>query len=307
MKILWTSAIASTLFFTVTISDYASAITLYSGSGLPATDRYLAPGAICKSTIPLVGACSSGSNFATGTVNQTSVSGGVQVDTSSQSSNNYTVYSGYSNYIPANSISPTFNNAASYVNPTFNANTLNQTTGYTLNFTVSLDSTESNVSNLTSAPRAVFSVTAINSDNTGIELGFLPTSIFAHSASFGIPAQTTSSTLDTSAATTYTLTVFNNNYSLSTGATQLISGNLQNYVFDNTTSNPPLPFNPYTTPSFIFFGDNTSEASGKFTLGSVNLDTTPIPFEFSPTYGLLAIGTGLAIKNWRKKPKDKIK
>lgn len=306
MKILWTSAIASTLFFTVTISEYASAITLYSGSGLPATDGYLAPGAICTSTINLVGPCSSGSKFAPGTVNQTSVSGGVQVETSSQLSNNYTVYSGYSNYIPANSIPPTFNNAASYVNPTFNANILNQTTGYTLTFTVSLDSTESNISNLTSAPRAVFSVTAINSDNTGIELGFLPTSIFAHSASFGIPAEITTA-LDTSVAATYTLTVFNNNYSLSAGATQLISGNLQSYVFNNTTSNPPLPFNPYTTPSFIFFGDNTSEASGKFTLGSVNLDTTPIPFEFSPTYGLLAIGTGLAIKNWRKKAKDKIK
>lgn len=276
MKILWTSAIAVTVFFTGTFSTNAAVFTLYNGSGLPASQGSLKPGALQSSGVPT-------------SVSETLVSGGVQLNTAANS----VEYSGYSNYDPSNS---------TYFKPaTFNASTLNQNTGYTLTFTV-------NPTTVVDTPtRAAFSVIAISSDKKGIEIGFKAASIFAQSASFGTAAQTAAFTTNTTE--TYVLTVFNDSYSLllSSGGSPIINGALQTYNFDPINSQPPLPFNPYTTGSFLFFGDNTGQASGTFTLGSVTLDTTPIPFEFSPTYGLLAIGTGLAIRNWRKKAKDKIK
>ena len=279
MKILWTSAIASTVFLTGTISEKAGAISLYNGSGLPASQGSLAPGALQNSGSPT-------------SVSETSVAGGVQLNTAANSAE----YSGYSNYNPSSS---------TYFNPAiFQSSTLNQATGYTITFTVSLDPSTLVDISTTAAPRAAFSVIAVSSDKKGIEIGFRPTAIFSQSASFGIEAET-SLAINTSITRDYKLTVFNNTYSLASGGTSIINGNLQTYSFDQTASNPPLPFNPYTTSSFLFFGDDTGKASGTFTLGNVTLDTTPVPFEFSPTYGLLAIATGMAINNWRKKTKNK--
>jgi len=282
MKILWTSAIASTVFLTGTISEKAGAISLYNGSGLPASQGSLAPGALQNSGSPT-------------SVSETSVAGGVQLNTAANSAE----YSGYSNYNPLSS---------TYFNPAiFQSSTLNQATGYTITFTVSL----SNVFDGSSpaAPRAAFSVIAVSSDKKGIEIGFRPTAIFSQSASFGTESETSLSliSIDTSISKDYTLTVFNDTYSLSlsSSGTSIINGALKNYVFNPASSDPPLPFNPYTTSSFLFFGDDTGKASGTFTLGNVTLDTTPVPFEFSPTYGLLAIATGMAINNWRKKTKNK--
>lgn len=278
MKILWTSAIASTVFFAGTFSTNAAVFTLYNGSGLPASQGSLAPGALQNSGFPT-------------SVSETSVAGGVQLNTAANSAE----YSGYSNYNP---LSSTYYNTT-----TFNSSTLDQTTGYTINFTVNLDTVTN--ATTTSNPRAAFSIIAISGDKKGIEIGFRTDEIFAQSTNFTSQAQTALFT--TTSPTAYKLTVFADNYSLSSNGTPIINGALQNYVFNPASSNPPLTFNPYTTSSFLFFGDDTGQESGTFTLGSVNLDTTPIPFEFSPTYGLLAIGTGLAIKNWRKKAKDKIK
>jgi len=283
MKILWISSIASTTFMASVASVNAAVFTLYNANGTnPSSQGSLAPGALQSTGAPTFPSESQ------------VVGGGVTLNTAANSAE----YSGYSNYNP---LSSTYLNA-----PSFKASTLNQTTGYTITFTVRLDSSTVVDTSTPTAPRAAFSVIAVSSDTKGIEIGFRPMAIFSQSASFGIEAET-SSAIDTNIARDYTLTVFNDTYSLSSSGTPIINGALQNYVFNPASSNPPLTFNPYTTSSFLFFGDDTGKSSGTFTLGSVNLDTTPIPFEFSPTYGLLAIGTGLAIKNWRKKAKDKIK
>ncbi len=289
MKILWISAIASTTFIYSVASVDAAVFTLYNANGTnPSSQGSLAPGALTSTGFPTL---PSESQVA---------GGGVTLNTAANSAE----YAGYSNYQPANPIAMT---PASYFNPAiFQSSTLNQTTGYTITFTVRLDSSTVVDTSTAAAPRAAFSVIAVSSDKKGIEIGFRPMAIFSQSASFGIEAQT-SSAIDTNIARDYTLTVFNDTYSLSSSGMPIINGGLQNYVFNPALSSPPLTFNPYTTSSFLFFGDDTGKASGSFTLGSVNLDTTPIPFEFSPTYGLLAIGTGLAIKNWRKKARDKIK
>ena len=287
MKILWTLAIASTVFLTGTINEKAGAINLYNGTGLPGSQLTLQIGAIKSDGTAVSPFTGTGQTIVTGQ--------GVKVDTAANSAE----YSGYSNYNPLSS---------TYFNPAiFQSSTLNQATGYTITFTVSL----SNVfdGSAPEAPRAAFSVIAVSSDKKGIEIGFRPTAIFSQSASFGTASETSSSliSIDTSISKDYTLTVFNDTYSLSlsSSGTSIINGALKNYVFDPTLSSPSLPFNPYTTSSFLFFGDDTGKASGTFTLGNVTLDTTPVPFEFSPTYGLLAITTGMAINNWRKKTKNK--
>ncbi|PZO42212.1 MAG: hypothetical protein DCF19_08205 [Pseudanabaena frigida] len=282
MKILWKFAVASTIFFAGTTGANAAIFTLYNANGsTPASQGTLKPGAIRSSGLPT-------------TVSETQVTGGgVILDTAANSAE----YSGYSNYNPVTS---------SYFDTgTFSSSTLNQTTGYTITFTVSLNSATTNTSS--SNPRAAFSVMAISGNgNKGIEIGFRAAEIFAQSANFTSEAQTAAFT--TTSTSTYTLTVFNNNYSLTSGGNSIIAGSLQNYIFDPSTSNPPLgTFNPYTTDSFVFFGDNTGQESGTFTLGSVTLNTTPVPFEFTPTYGLIAVGTVVAIKKWHRKAKNKSK
>jgi hypothetical protein len=260
----------------------AAVLTLYNANGTnPSSQGSLAPGALTSN------------GFGTIPSESQILGGGVTLNTAA----NFAEYSGYSNYNPL---------SGNYLLNT-NATTLNQTSGYSITFTVKLDSATNNTSTVN--PRAAFSIIAISSDNKGIEIGFRAAQIFAQaSANFtSQDAAQTALTDTTSFAKTYKLTIFNDTYALTNGGTSIINGALQNYSFNRLTSSPPLPFNPYTTPSFLFFGDNTGQESGTFTLGSVALDTTPVPFEFSPTYGLLAIGSGLAIKNWRKKAKTKSK
>ncbi len=282
MKILWRLAITSIVFFVGTTSANAAVFTLYNANGsTPASQGTLQPGAIKSSGLPT-------------TVSETQVTGGgVTLNTAANSAE----YSGYSNYDPLSS---------SYFNTgIFSSSTLDQSTGYSITFTVSLDSATTITSS--SNPRAAFSVMAISGNgNKGIEIGFRAAEIFAQSSNFTSEAQTSAFT--TTSTNTYTLTVFSNNYSLTSGGNSIIAGSLQNYIFDPLTSSPPLgTFNPYTTDSFLFFGDNTGQESGTFTLGSVTLNTTPVPFEFAPTYGLLAIGTVMAVKKWHKQVKDKSK
>ena len=47
---------------------------------------------------------------------------------------------------------------------------------------------------------------------------------------------------------------------------------MRDYEFDINATDPSLPFNPYETPNFLFFGDLTDEAAGEFTLGEVRVE-----------------------------------
>lgn len=285
MKSVWTSAIASTVFFVSGLSNSVSAISLYNGTGTPGSQVTLQLGSISSTGTPVLS-----SETALG------AGAGVRVNTLGASGN--AEYSGYSNYNPA---------GMSFFNPTiFNSNTLDQSTGYSLTFTLQLNSA-TNITG-TTLPRSAFSVIAISSDQKGIEIGFRPDEIFAQSSTtFATQDPAKTAVFDTSLSTTYKLTVFNNNYSLFNGATEIISGALLGYSFDPVASMPPLIFNPYTTGSFLFFGDNTGQESGIFTLGQVDLDTTPIPFDFSPTGGLLALGAIAGARHIHRKLKEKSK
>jgi len=299
MRPLWTSAIASAVFFVSGLSSSVSAINLYNGTANQTPDAQLAAirsGAICTTLAPNTPPCNAAGNFPFPTpTSQTVINGvGVRLNTAA----NLAEYSGYSNF------NPSTNN---FFNTTiFNSGTLNRVTGYSLDFKFRLDTVGSEVDNTN--PRAVFSVLVVSSDNFAIELGFRVGEIFAQSSNF--TAEANSAAFTTTALKDYRLTVSGSNYLLDevtspTTVSTILSGLLVQYTFAPALSDPPLPFNPYTTPSFVFLGDNSGQASGEFTLGSVDL--TPIPFDFSPTGGLLTLGAIAGARHIRKKIKEKSK
>lgn len=243
----------------------AATFDLYTGSGLPADQEWL-------TFTNLIGA------------SQNIVSGGVNLNTNpTNSSASNPIYAGYSNY---NSSS------GQLKKDTFPP--LNRIAGYTLNFNVKINSEDHDGTN--GPNRAGFSVIAISEDLQGIELGFWSDQIWAQNTDFtkGEPSSFTT----TSSLTSYALRVSGNSYTLSSNNNTLLTGNLRNYA---STSLQPQ-YAPYGTRNLIFLGDDTTSARADFTLGAVSV-ATPVPFEFSPTLGLLILGGWAAfhqLKNQKK-------
>lgn len=195
---------------------------------------------------------------------------GRPVNLNSTASNN--AYAGYSNY----TINPAGPSVGALKNSAFPP--LDRTLGYTLNFNVKINSESHN-----RPDRAGFSVTAISSDLQGIELGFWTDEVWAQNVGF---TKGESSSFDTTTAlVAYELTVLGDTYTLAANGVPLAS--LTNQSLRNYSSFG----SPYNTPNFIFFGDNTTSAGANITLGAIaTSDTIPVPFEFSPLLGVLALG-----------------
>lgn len=257
----------------------ASASTLlYDGNGLPEAQGWLIPGAIQSNGFP---------TSLSGTV----VPGGVEVDSDA----NGAEYAGYSNYNPLTN---------TFVNPNFP--TLDSDSSYSIFFNAMLDNDPNTFSDPDDNSRAAFSITAIGTDNRGIEIGFDSNQIFAQSPEFMQVAAETQS-FDTSSNTDYQLSVLGNTYQLlantGSGFSPVINGSLREYNFNPLVSQPPLGiFNPYEIPNFLFFGDNTGQAYGTFTLGEVRVETaTASTPEANFTVALALIGIGFtAISKKRK-------
>jgi hypothetical protein len=181
---------------------------------------------------------------------QTNVAGGVRLVTDE------TTRAGYSNY----NVIPT----TALKNPAFPS--LNRANGFELSFSLALTG-ESHTSN----DRAGFSVILLGSDAKGIELGFWQNEIWAQNAGFihgeGI-AFNTVPTQD------YKLRIVNDNYTLSQGANQLLTGNLRSYGSSQ----------PYSLSNYIFLGDNTTSAQANALIGAIklesNLASVPEPSTF---------------------------
>lgn len=212
-----------------------------------------------------------------------SASGGV---TTLNSSTNNSIYAGYSNY----------NIIGNPVNPLFP--TLDRNAGYDLSFTVRINS---QVNDGTNGPfRAGFSIIALSSDQKGIEIGFRNSDIFSqNNFSFNsIGEQVTGVSSLLSSLTTYNLKVSGDNYTLTSGTTTLLSGLLRDY-----TSATGFGTEVYDLPNFLFLGDNTTSARASVDLQSIGLttNTATVPYEFSPTTGILALIAGGALKHRLKK------
>jgi hypothetical protein len=140
---------------------------------------------------------------------------------------------------------------------------LDRTNGFALAFTAQMIS-ESHAS----ANRAGFSVILLADDTHGIELAFWTNNIFAQSDSpLFVHAEETN--YSTTAVVDYALTLHATNYVLSANGTPILTGPVRDYTAFNGFPNP------YRTPDFLFFGDDTTSAAGAFLLKKVALITPP--------------------------------
>ncbi len=144
--------------------------------------------------------------------------------------------------------------------------TLNSSAGFTVKFTVQIVSEEHSGSD----DRAGFSVIVLDSNAEGVELGFWEDEIWAQTDS---PLHThsttekTTTTIDTTAALTeYQLAFHGSTYSLSSGGSTLFGGALKDYSAAGFI---------YDVSNFMFFGDNTTSASGEVSISRIELIPEP--------------------------------
>ena len=222
-------ALFLTLSLLLATQANATIISLYDGAGLPAAQPWLN--------------YADNSALAPGSVSQSSITGGVRLQTDAA------VKAGYSNYTPAQ----TLKNAA--------FPTLDRNTGFELSFHAALLN-EGHSSN----DRAGFSVLLLSSDLYGIELGFWSSQIWAQSDT-PLFQHAESANTSTSSSQNYQLRVLGNQYTLLQSGSTVLSGSLRNYsAFSG-------PGSPYALNNFLFLGDNTSSASADLLLGPVSLQT----------------------------------
>ena len=189
---------------------------------------------------------------------QTASGGVTNLDTSSSES----IRAGYANY-----------NNSGLVNSLFPV--LDNNAGYTLSFTIKVNSQTNNGSN--GDYRAGFSAIVLGNDKKGIELGFrnpntytnIPDIFSQNSAAFNTPGERNASLGGIlSNLNTYNLTVLGNGYTLTNGGNTLLSGLLRDY-----TSAVGLLTDVYRTPNFIFLGDNTTSAGANVDIQRIALTT----------------------------------
>ena len=120
--------------------------------------------------------------------------------------------------------------------------------------------------------RAGFSVIAVGQDPThGIEINFWTDrvgSYYGYNVPEGDPfTQGPSQAFDATQLTSYRLRVQNQSFTLSAGGVVLFGGALQDYS----------PQSPYSTPNFMYFGDDSGSARSSVQLGLVTLSAVPEP------------------------------
>ncbi|MEH1997378.1 MAG: PEP-CTERM sorting domain-containing protein [Nostoc sp.] len=263
----------------------AGVITLYDGASGVTPNQYNPP--------------SPWLNFGSPNGGTQSVSSGL-TNLDSSSSNN--IYAGYSNYNVANPpVSSSVITPTTLVNSSFPS--LDRNADYNLNFTVRINSQVNDGTN--GSFRAGFSVIALSSDKKGIEIGFRNNDIFTQvNSSFNsisTAEQKTGVSSLLSSLTAYNLNISGNNYTLTNGATTLLSGLLRDY-----TTASGFGSDVYRTSNFLFFGDDTTSARANIDLQSITLttNTAGVPYEFSPTVGILALAAVSTINHLLKNKKS---
>ena len=153
---------------------------------------------------------------------------------------------------------------------------LDDNVGFNLTFQVNILNEEGRFDGGGGADLAGFSVLVVTEGGEAIELawqtnGANPDTIAAYNAdfSFGQSVEVGNINQDT----VYDLNVTDGQYYLTSQGALLLTGDLIEYNFDPTNSEPPFPanLNPYETDSLIFLGDNTDRAFSEYRLGPVEL------------------------------------
>jgi len=143
---------------------------------------------------------------------------------------------------------------------------LDRAAGYTVGLSLRIRE-ESHLSD----DRAGFSVIVLSSDLQGIELGFWADCIWAQNDS---PIFTHGEQADydtTAAMVRYDLAILDDAYSLWADGSRILSGSLRDYTAWSG------PIDPYETPSFLFFGDDTSSACAQSEIALIELLDYPVP------------------------------
>ena len=154
--------------------------------------------------------------------------------------------------------------------------------GYTVRFTARIDSENHNNND-----RAGFSIIALSSNVRGVEIAFwtdeiwtqLDSPLFTHGE--GAAFDTTADLV------VYDVAIHNNTYDLYANGSPILSGTLRDYSAH--------PLFVYSTPNFLFFGDDTSSAAAVGELAYIEVMDYAVP---EPS-GLLLLG--LAAVFLRKK------
>jgi len=109
----------------------------------------------------------------------------------------------------------------------------------------------------------------LGSDKKGIELGFWTNAVWAQSDSPLFTHAETTNLNTTAAAVDYALSIGPTHYALFTNGVPVLSGPVRDYTAFTG------PVDPYETPNFLFFGDNTSSAQAASALKRYVLVTVP--------------------------------
>lgn len=180
----------------------------------------------------------------------------------------------------------TLGNAGQVVFAYAGGSVLNTVSGFTLDFSLRVASEAHQDST-----RGGFSViiTGDNSASKALELAFWTDHVWAYS--FTAPAafqHGADAALDTTQTRTYSLTVRNDLYELSSGGVSLLSGGLVDYTSRGF---------PYDQKGYVAFADDTSRARSVVELGAVSLSPSPVP---EPASAALLVA-GLAGLAWRSR------
>lgn len=142
---------------------------------------------------------------------------------------------------------------------------LNRSRGFALLFTAMV-----NVEAHSNPNRAGFSVIVLGDDAHGIELAFWTNTIFAQSDS-PLFTQGEQASFNTAGGfVNYALLMQATNYVLQANGGAILTGPVRNYTAFNGFPNP------YRTPDFLFFGDDTTSASASFNVRKLTLILPPI-------------------------------
>jgi hypothetical protein len=144
---------------------------------------------------------------------------------------------------------------------------LDRTLGFTLTFGVQIVEEQHNSDN-----RAGFSVTILDKDRKGIEIGFWEDRVWAQDDD-PLFTRAEETLLDTTPLITYTLEVIGETYTLKGGGATLTGA-----VRDYSASVVPV----YSVPNLIFLGDNSSSAGAIVRIASVAVEQAESAVEPSP-------------------------
>jgi hypothetical protein len=168
---------------------------------------------------------------------------------------------------------------------------LNSNTGFSIDFSLRLVS-ESHVS----GNRSGLSLIVLDSTKQGVELSFWTDEVWTKNADVAFSHNATESvaTNTTAMERTYRLTLLNGSYTLSIDGIQAFGGSLRNY---GAVATGLLATLVYNSPSFVFFGDNTSSAAANFELSNITLAPVPEP----GTWLMMLAGLGVLLTATRSR------